>query len=396
MFLQIHTLRERSFSCPNRDKDGKIKQGKVGGINRVRQSPQNYRRPIRLAVQKLLAGNNLGIEAAGIRSVEFPDEIAKFLVAKGKSKEQAEQVVNSLFSALTIKRRKENAEAAGEKDEKGLQDGYDRLVNPLATMLFLGKSELAELKKIAIEFFDELAEDKPKDAWPKSKTANDIRNRLVETNHNSVDIALFGRFVPSISEMSVEGAVEVNHPFSVGAAADEIVDDYFVAVDDISGGSPMMGGESNQNMYSSSTMYQHINLNLATLSKNIGNDEVVPIVAALLVKASASAESEAKRTSSAEHGRPFYIRAIISEEPLSLSHAFETPIKGSKEVPVSTAAIAALNAYHAECSKKFSIPSKFDAALVCGAVADGASSTEQCQTFQELLSKIEKFVRNGK
>lgn len=246
-FLAIHWIQTLPISNPNRDRTGAPKTTYYGGSMRGRISSQSWSRQVREAFNDKWDGDS------GNRSRLWADRLAQQLQAElGYERTDALTIAFLILSATGAKADKAETFRAGQTD----------------VLMFLSNTELQELVAIARRYqpqLDEaLKELRPvvgntlnqgkapsfetggkkgkgkgkKDAEgdkPDLSNLKELHERVKNTlmsNRPAADIALFGRFLASLTDANIDGSLSRAHMVTTHSVAVET--DFWTAMDDFS------------------------------------------------------------------------------------------------------------------------------------------------------------------
>jgi len=283
--IELHMIQNVPVNNVNRGEDGDNKTVVIGGTERQRVSSQAWKRPIRMMIQEQSIANG---DPSGIISRVFGDRIITELVEDGAD----ENKVKKFLGSLNIGYSKDTT----EKKEQSNKD----------TMMYLSLEEVDAIKKA---FYDD-------DKKLISAIVKEANCRIAS------DIALFGRMFASDQQLSVYGAVKMNHAFSTHAI--ELEDDYFSAVDQLN---PTGAGHLGNQSYTTSTMYRYVAIDVGQLQTNLGAGVDISPVVRDFIKAAYTAFPKGKENVMASYSRPYFVRAIVKNgQPEQFSDAFESAV----------------------------------------------------------------------
>ncbi|MBQ4877963.1 type I-E CRISPR-associated protein Cas7/Cse4/CasC [Pseudoalteromonas luteoviolacea] len=307
-FIEFHLLQNFAPSNLNRDDTNTPKSCVFGGSQRARISSQCQKYAIRkhnsFRESVIANGGDLGI-----RTKKLMLTISDHLVESGKSEEGSKRVCENLLSLAEIKLEQ-------SKDKNQLKTKF---------LLYVGMNEIAGLKKIAIEHFDELNyENKKKINKKLTKYVEEVFG--VHSKSFAADVALFGRMVANNNnsiDLDVDAACQVAHAISTNIVTPAM--DFFTAVDDElqagEQGSGMMGGV----YFNSACYYRYAQINIDKLAANLGhdNEQVLGAVQGFF-RALVQAVPSGKQNSFAAQNPPSYVKVNVRKDgaPWSLSNAF--------------------------------------------------------------------------
>ncbi len=284
LYVDIHVLQNVPPSCINRDDTGSPKTAKYGGAVRARISSQAWKHEMR----KML-GEILSKEEVGIRTKKVSQMIADAIKSiRGDIEEAgADKLAAKALGIAGIKLDKEG-------------------VSPV--LMFFSAAQAEALARLAI------SESKDKKEYQKALKASP-----------SVDMALFGRMVAADASLNFDAAAQVAHAISTHAVHNEY--DYFTAVDDLNQEEVSGAGHLGTVEFNSSTLYRYATVNVAELSKSLGNrtDKAVKCFAETFIKAMPTG----KQNTFANRTLPDFVYiAMRTDQPVNLVGAFEKPVSG--------------------------------------------------------------------
>jgi CRISPR system Cascade subunit CasC len=299
-YIDVHVLQTVPPSNLNRDDTGSPKTAFFGGSRRARVSSQAWKRAARKAFADQLDPSSLGVRSR--RVVELiADEIRRTdgAVDEPVSISLAEQVLGRVGVKLKPARKKDAPQESG-------------------FLLFLSRRQIENLAAAALA------------AGLDGEYPTDIK-KLADREH-SVDIALFGRMVADQTDLNVDAACQVAHALSVHAVEDE--SDYFTAVDDHKAdddeedaGAGMIGTVE----FNSSTLYRYATVDLAALSRNLGDSDAVRRAVEVFVDCFVTSMPTGKQNTFANRTLPDAILIQVREDqPVSYVGAFEEAIECSR------------------------------------------------------------------
>ena len=318
-FLQIHTLTPYTAALLNRDDAGLAKRLPYGGVMRTRISSQCLKRHWRVAEDPHALHALDGAEAA---------QRSRELVTK--------QVIEPLKSNFP-----EDVVGALESDFQIAVYGNKGTSKSSRQTLLLGDPEIRWLSREAERLATESngSADAAKDGvtrWRKDFRANIKAMRDQTALPAGIEGALFGRMVTSDPNANITAPVHVAHAFTVHA--EEAEDDYFTAVDDLSGDEP--GADTIQETeLTSGLFYGYVVVDMPGLLQNVSGDaDLAGDVLHNLIYLIAEMSPGAKLGSTAPYGRASMVLLEAGDrQPRSLASAFAKPC-----APVAAEAVGAL------------------------------------------------------
>jgi CRISPR system Cascade subunit CasC len=310
-FVNFHILISHSPSCLNRDDMNMQKTAIFGGERRVRISSQSLKRAMR---KSNYYSEHLGQPSTRTRELGRLQE--KFI---GELKDRfSNELVKQALEWISGK------EGLSELAVKGVA------VAPWAV------EEVAWF----CEAIKQAGEDADKKKLQKQieKDAIPLRNALAST----VDIALSGRMATSGLMTNMDGAMAMAHSITTHTVDSDI--DWFTAVDDLveedmkqrlvgeteEGKGEQGSGHLNTQELSSGVFYRYASLNISHLQKNLGDAsrQKALQIAVHVLHMLATIVPTAKNQSTAPFNLADFALVSFSDIPVSLSNAFERPVKG--------------------------------------------------------------------
>ena len=315
LYVDVHVIQTVPPSNVNRDDTGSPKSAIFGGLRRARVSSQSWKRATRVAFAEMLDTSDLGIRTK--RAAELiAEEICR---RRPDLADRASELGGGVLTVAGIKLAK-----AKQADRQAEESGY---------LLFLANRQVERLADLAIRQGDG-------EAILKSEA------RAVLSGENSIDLALFGRMVADVADLSVDAAARVAHAISVHPVEAEY--DYFTAVDEVKARSgndeDAVAGMIGTVEFNSSTLYRYATVNVRELAASLGNDNAVQRAAAVFVEAFIRSMPTGKINTFANSTLPDVILVRTrTDQPVSLVGAFETPprmIQGGGWVSAAAEALA--------------------------------------------------------
>jgi CRISPR system Cascade subunit CasC len=357
-YIDIHVLQTVPPSNLNRDDTGSPKTAFFGGVRRARVSSQAWKRAARRAFADQLDPSSLGVRSR--RVVELiADEIRRTdtAVDEPASIALAEQVLGKVGVKLKPARKKEAPQESG-------------------FLLFLSRRQIENLAAAAIAAGD--GGDYPADV-----------KKLADREH-SVDIALFGRMVADQTDLNVDAACQVAHALSVHAVEDE--SDYFTAVDDHKAaddaedaGAGMIGTVE----FNSSTLYRYATIDLAALSRNLGDAEAVREAVEVFVDCFVTSMPTGKQNTFANRTLPDAVLIQVrDDQPVSYVGAFEEAIESPRGRVRE--AVDRLAAHADDLATAYGLQPV--AAFVCGPAARGLEQMGEPRPWPDVVPALGDLV----
>jgi CRISPR system Cascade subunit CasC len=248
-FLTVHWIQTLPISNPNRDRTGAPKTTYYGGSMRGRISSQSWSRQVREAFNEKWEGD------VGNRSRLWADRLAQQLQSELQyERTDALTVAFLMLSATGAKADKAETFRAGQTDVlmflsntevqelvaivRRYQPQLDEVLRELRTVV---SDALSQGKAPALETAGKKGKSKGKgkkdteDAKPDLSGLKELHERVKTTlmnNRSAGDIALFGRFLASLTDANIDGSLSRAHMVTTHAVAVET--DFWTAMDDFS------------------------------------------------------------------------------------------------------------------------------------------------------------------
>ncbi len=389
--IEFHILQNFAPSNINRDDTGSPKEAVFGTHVRGRISSQSMKRAFRNYVkeQELLDDSSMGV-----RTKLAVEAIASTLSSRGRSHERACEVVPFALAGAKL----------------GFKDGKSQY------LLFLGKSELANIATAIDEYWDELdglvprgmsesdseADDKGAKKTAKSKKTDakaavpaDLSKRITSAldGGKAVDIGLFGRMIADSHDVTRDASCQIAHAISTNRIEREF--DFFTAVDDLqpkdNSGAGMLGTVE----FNSSCYYRYGVIDVRQLIENLGGDVELAIAGiAAFLRAIVDAKPSGKQNSFAAHQAPEYVCFAVrsSGVPVSLANAFEAPIRPSENASLTSKSALALASHYKKLDSAYGIGGSYATMDLTGS---GASIGTAVESLNELIAVTVASVRSS-
>lgn len=305
IYLDVHLIQTVPPSNVNRDDTGSPKSAIYGGVRRARVSSQSWKRATRVAFADLLDTSELGIRTK--RVVEI---VAERIVQRDPSFDQeAGSMAAEVLSDTGLKLSKPKRES--------------RSMEEASYLVFLSRRQIERLADAAIR-----RRTDPEGAASKSEV-----QKILKVG-NSIDLALFGRMVADVSDLSVDASARVAHAISVHAVENEY--DYFTAVDEVKdrGGSDEDTGAGMIGTveFNSSTLYRYATVDVRELASSLGDTEAAARGLGAFLQAFTRSMPTGKLNTFANRTLPDAVLITLRhDQPVSLVGAFETPVASGAE-----------------------------------------------------------------
>jgi CRISPR system Cascade subunit CasC len=340
--VNVHILHPYIVANLNRSEGGGAKVARIGSAKRTIVSSQSEKRRIRMSTSP-----------TAVRTRRLPAELRKALIASGMSHDEA--LGSAVVLCATFLGKSTIVDALRKKAAKKTADPFctaemvlvDRdAIEEAAAWWTAEVASRPETAKIVTATTKVLSGD-PKDyldglkkiAPPADKElVAGLRKVLLRT---SQEIALVGSFLPSASH-AVEATLHVAHSFSVTRHAE--YQDYFVAVDDISGdASGDSDGDENTDgngaahlglrSLTSPLLYRYASFDvttfLANLDLDITDDEAKPAVrhAVNRIISGLLTNPSQMKSSTAPYTPPVLVLVEVADFPMNAGVAYFEPVE---------------------------------------------------------------------
>ncbi|MBC7928621.1 MAG: type I-E CRISPR-associated protein Cas7/Cse4/CasC [Bryobacteraceae bacterium] len=345
-FLAVHWLQTLPVSNPNRDRTGAPKTTYYGGSIRGRISSQCWSREVRETFNRTWDGDS------GTRSRLWPDRIAQRLSEEyGYNRNDALTLAFLILSSTGAKTKDMNTFQGGQSDVLMFLSGNElEEMVALAQRYKLDLDQALEILRPGVQAALEAGKGAPslelssgKKGKGKARESSEpgpdlgelhkrVKN-FIENNRSAADIALFGRFMASLNEARIDGALARSHMETTHSAAVET--DFWTALDDFgkssgddedddvgSGAGHMGDRPQTSGVYAGSCA-----LDLSTLRENLGKDGDVAKAVNHFLKALITAPRGKGYIHQFHHrSLPAVVVAELTEAcPLNCAVAFEKP-----------------------------------------------------------------------
>lgn len=306
LFIDIHAIQSVPPANLNRDLNGSPKKAIFGGVPRARVSSQAWKRPIRLAFAEHYQPEDLAVRTKRL-ALELADQVRE--IDPTMDEEEAAKVAIATFGQAGIK-----LSAPKKKKDAPLteyESGY---------LMFLSRHQLRNAAELAVQT---VSTEGVEGLKGKKKELKQILNSDL-----SVDLALFGRMVAEVSDLSVDASCQVAHAISTHEVGTEF--DFFTAVDDTKdaaededAGAGMMGTVE----FNSATLYRYATINVTELAQQLGSIDAATYAVASFIDGFVKTMPTGKQNTFAAHSLPEALLVSLStSRPLSFANAFEEPV----------------------------------------------------------------------
>ncbi|MCH7230517.1 type I-E CRISPR-associated protein Cas7/Cse4/CasC [Glycomyces sp. L485] len=294
--IDIHALQTVPPANLNRDDTGSPKTAVYGGARRARVSSQSWKRAVRLDFRETLDGADLGW-----RTKQIVRLVANRVTALAPElEEQARDLTVKAFSEGGIKVKVQ------KKDNEIEEPGY---------LVFLSTNQIENLAGAIVAT-----------ARSGEKPDKKALKRILQ-DHNSIDVALFGRMIADDAALNVDAACQVAHAISVHPVETEF--DYFTAVDDEKEeqdetGAGMIGTVE----FNSATLYRYATVDVDRLCENLGDDEATVRATRAFLQSFITSMPSGKMNTFANRTLPEAVLVTVRDtQAINLVGAYEQPIR---------------------------------------------------------------------
>ncbi|MGW3835842.1 type I-E CRISPR-associated protein Cas7/Cse4/CasC [Streptomyces microflavus] len=330
-FLDLHILHPVTAANLNRDADNDPKTLSYGNATRALVSPQAWKRPIRLNVERELGEHAVRtrmvppLVARKLQEAQWPEDLAAFTSA---------QIVHSAKGG-------------------GLKHNADENHRTQA-MLYLPAGVIDDLvalcEKHRTELEEALAAHDPKNAISPVLPTKDLTAHLTS---RTASINLFGRMLAELPAGHVEAAVQMAPAFSVHRSDPQ--PDFFTAVEDLPMGGDRGSAHLETAFLTTSVFYRFATINITDLHHNLGAStptETLTHLVELFVRHFILSMPGGKKTSTAPHTLPDLVHYTVRDRrSVSYGAAFEQPVKAAPQGGYTIPARQALTDYATTVSR---------------------------------------------
>lgn len=340
MFIELHFIQNFAPSNLNRDDTNNPKDCEFGGVRRARISSQSFKRAIR--EEPIFA--EITQQQPGMRTKWIIDELRKHLPTMHSTlQEETDTILTEFVESFASKLDKERQRTA--------------------VLLYLSPAELRRISHELATHWAALA-----NATMRKNVLGDITKTLTKEfkgRTSAPDIALFGRMLAEHPDLNLDAALQVAHAISTHRVSMEM--DFYTAIDDLqreeTSGAGMMGFTS----YNSSCFYRYARLDWPQLLKNLDNDQsLAKRTVRGFIHAAVAAVPSAKQSAFAAHNPPSLMLGVVRNGSMgwSLTNAFESPVRPSREGGYIAASAKALDTYWQQLTKVYGTRSLTQIALL--------------------------------
>lgn len=316
-YVQIHELISYPASNLNRDDLQRPKTVRMGDSTRLRISSQSLKRAWRVSDVMHEAFPEMGIRTNKLS--EYIQEALekgmtlKELISGGTAvtRQPVDRKIAKEYGA-SIDDRFRSQKASADDDSDDSDDKKGKKKEKKKQLLHYSPAELDRVDELMARISQG---EKP-----------EVPDMLSESDF-PVDIAMFGRMVANDARFNCEAAVQVAHAFTVHKGVVE--DDFFTAVDDLSGDDDQGAGHLSELGFGAGLFYMYICVDFELLRKNLGSEELARKALLKLIETSATVSPTGKQNTFASRAYASYILVEKGDrQPRSLSSAFLKPVRG--------------------------------------------------------------------
>jgi CRISPR system Cascade subunit CasC len=408
--LQIHLIQSYPPALLNRGRDNAPKSAWFGAAPRGLISSQCLKHNMRQLLGDMLAEADLSIRTgyfdrvlepalAGLGATDAEKAIVlQAVAALGRKLPKKTDGDDSDAKPKRGRKKKEQDEkptaveaveesAAADEAEIVTEDEVGK-PEPGRVMLLLGRDEIAQLAERMLEQLrGGLAR-----GTPSEQIAQNLLGALGWTNPRAIDLALFGRMTVGAPVPSVDAASYSAFALTVNSIEPSV--DFWTAADDLAPDGQHHADHIGEMVYHSNPVfYIYHALDLAQLARNLGNDSGrVRLAAQAYVRATLFARPTGKAHALAPFTLPSL--ALIEAGPVALNaaNAFEQPVRGSREVPLTRAAAERLMAHLGSVETMYGL--ERDRVLLWDTPADATPGVAaiRAKTLDDLLAWVGRQV----
>lgn len=358
MFVELHVIQNFAPSCLNRDESNSPKDCIFGGYRRARISSQCIKRAMRDQVfPKYLGKINLAT-----RTLKTAKLIAKELVSRDKTEDEATLVSKNIIETLGLKLDKNDKSKA---------------------LLFLGTGEISALVDLCESYWEVLNTEKLN---KKSKEFKELKKESENAldGKKAADLALFGRMIAELPKKRVDAAAQVAHAISTNRLKMDF--DFFTALDEALSEEEQGAAMMDTIEFNSACYYRYSNISVDQLVTNLQDDvKLAKETIICFINATIEAIPTGKQTSMAAQNPPSFIMTVVRDDNLwSLSNAFATPIKGERGNLIGDS-ITALIQYWTQLKKTYGESEIKKVTIISHDGELGDSSLDTVENIDELI-----------
>ncbi len=324
LLIEIHVIQNYAPSCLNRDDNGSPKDAIFGGTRRARISSQCLKKAVRNYFCSMLEQNLLEKDDLASRTKRILDALAGPLIAKGRTREEAEEKVRLALGSmgLTVK-----------------EDGKSEY------LLFLGQREIAGIAEIIHEKWEAISTPEKEAASVDGKKPVKAKKQAVSSadpelkkaldkvvnGGKALDVALFGRMLADMPHKNQDAACQVAHALSTHVFDREF--DFYTAVDDLkpddTTGADMIGTTE----FNSACFYRYAMVDWTKLVQNLqGDKELAKKGLRAFLSGFVVTEPTGRQSVFAAHNPPEFVAISVRRNtaPRNLANAFENALRVKK------------------------------------------------------------------
>lgn len=312
MFLDIYAIQNVPPCDMNRDDTGTPKTAIYGGYLRSRVSSQAWKHAIRSEFPKMVDASKLGVRTK--RAVSLIEE--EICQIRPDLENEAEELATGIIKVT------------GVKIEKSKRSGSEKGAPVSQYLIFISRSEIYKLARIAIETHDA--------GESIEKHSAELKKKVSKAFHGTqaIDIALFGRMLADAPALNTDASCQVAHAISVDKMTQEY--DYFAAVDDLAASDNAGAAMLDTIGFNSTTLYRYATVCLDSLKDQLGDSRAAVEGVRAFLKAFVESMPTGKQNTFANRTLPNAVLvALRAEQPINGVAAFEDPVRPKDGTSIS-------------------------------------------------------------
>jgi CRISPR system Cascade subunit CasC len=403
MKIELHLIQNFAPSCLNRDDTNTPKDCEFGGYRRARISSQCIKRAIRQCFHDDLI---FSADALASRTKLLIEELSAWLAKNGKDKADARDMAVKALKGIGL----------GVEEKEANKTQY---------LMFIGKREIDSLGEAMLQNWDDLkqvsetaaAEEegetrvsgRERKKQAKKGFPSEIKKALLEAldGGKAADLALFGRMLADLPDKNIDAACQVAHAISTNKVLMDM--DFFTAVDDLQPEEETGAGMMGITGFNSSCFYRYSLVDMEQLKENLLGkpakdaapqeireaEELALKTLEAFLRASVTAIPTGKQTSFAAQNPPDAIFAVVRDKgvPLSLTNAFEKPVRPTSEKSLTQASVEAMDKYWDSLTQIYGENGVKARPICLVSEAELTSLKDQkAPSFEELLKRVIESV----
>ncbi len=325
--IEIHLIQSIPTSRTNTDGEGRPKTIVFGGVKRLRISTQSKN----AATKDYILRHNLleGSERA-FRSLMLPEKIVEQLEMRNLSHAVAVRLTEQALAAIDLP-------VMDHVKTKYAFLFAERLTLDLTDVIVANQAAID-----AIEFKHDEKTGKSTSSVP-ATLVGQLRAPFLD--FTNPEVALYGRFLASLPDGTVDSAVQVMHSFSVHGTYDEV--DFFSLRDDYL--SPRTGTAVHigERGIAAPTWYHYASVNLYELQNRLGDEQAAKRVIRAFIEAFVRSFPKGQTGSTADADLPQYVllQRVENGDTYNAAAAFELPVVARGRKSMSMCAVETLEKF---------------------------------------------------